>query len=167
MFQQYQTMYPSLTVEQFAQYMQQYAQMSPEQYQQYQQQYSQAMAQQTPGYEQQAYDMGGAQPQPMMGAGQTQEPELSLPPAAATSEGDELQAKLPPTTEEEPEPEPEKPKAAPPKPKVKQPKVKGPKLKKPKSDVAEPEATGNVCSKCGTPIKEGWFICPECKNPIV
>ncbi len=172
MYQQYQQMYPTLTIEQFAQYMQQYAQMQPDQFQQYQQQYMQMSMQQSPEYAQQtqpAYEMEATAEQPVMAPVEQAQPELSLPPPAATSGiGDELQAKLPPASESEP--------VAPKTPKLKQPKIKSsPKVKSSEdsggdADSSEAESEGDEqgqCSNCGTPIKDGWFICPECKNPIV
>jgi flagellar basal body-associated protein FliL len=29
------------------------------------------------------------------------------------------------------------------------------------------EVTGEKCKNCGNPVKEGWFLCPECKQPLV
>jgi hypothetical protein len=156
MYQQYLQVYPTLTVAQFGQYIQMYSQMTPEQQAQYQQQ---MMAQQTPDYYQQQYmQQSQVQEQPAMtGAGAGGEQELSLPPAAVSSDN-ELQAKLPPAEVEEDDTE-----AAvtePPKPKVKQPKVKSK-----KADEGE-DGQADACPNCGTPIKPGWFICPECKSPV-
>lgn len=24
----------------------------------------------------------------------------------------------------------------------------------------------NLCPTCGFPVRPGWFLCPECKNPL-
>jgi hypothetical protein len=29
------------------------------------------------------------------------------------------------------------------------------------------EGAGNKCKKCGAAVKEGWFLCPECKEPLI
>ena len=29
-----------------------------------------------------------------------------------------------------------------------------------------PEGAANACPNCGNPVKPGWFLCPECKNPL-
>ncbi|WP_455391591.1 DNRLRE domain-containing protein [[Eubacterium] cellulosolvens] len=31
----------------------------------------------------------------------------------------------------------------------------------------ETEAAGPKCKNCGSPVKEGWFLCPECKQPLI
>ncbi len=31
----------------------------------------------------------------------------------------------------------------------------------------EPSEGGNVCKNCGASVKEGWFLCPKCKQPLI
>jgi hypothetical protein len=31
----------------------------------------------------------------------------------------------------------------------------------------KPEEGGKACANCGAAVKEGWFLCPECKKPLI
>ena len=32
---------------------------------------------------------------------------------------------------------------------------------------AEPAETEKKCQNCGTAVKDGWFLCPTCKKPLM
>ncbi len=89
----------------------------------------------------------------------TSQPELEVP-SPELSEGPEVQeGPSEPSVEPEQAPEPEETPT--------EGEVEKTEEGEKKDEASDEVGTGKKCQNCGAAVKDGWFLCPECKKPLI